>query len=295
LFAFCRRNFNPNGRDGIIDYSDEEFDEVEDILLTLGDISENIGNFIDNQRFMITNEEDGSSSSDEDFYGDENERDSDVSVDSSGSQTDESEREAMEAEASENRASGDQPSTSGGEKRLIVDFDENDEEDEVVRKIIAEKKKPRSKPPNITTEDFPTDLSFSPDQNILAIATVTGDVLVYKYTNEENTLVQTHEVHKKSIRDIEFSTDGRNIISGSRDKSIIITDFETGKFKRFWDNAHSEPIYTLTVLDENLIASGDDDGTVRLWDIRERGSEPVFSLKEVEDYISCIITNNQKK
>lgn len=51
----------------------------------------------------------------------------------------------------------------------------------------------------------------------------------------------------------------------------------------------------MTVLDENLLASGDDDGTVRLWDMRVKGTEPIFSLKEVEDYISCIITNNQKK
>lgn len=192
-----------------------------------------------------------------------------------------------------------EPETSNGtrlvEKRIIDDYDPNDEDDEIVKKIINEIKKPRSKPPNIQTEDFPTDLSFHPEKNILAVGTVTGDLLVYKYTNEENTLLYTHEIHTKAIRHIEFSQDGRDIFSGSRDKSIMITDFETGKLKRFWDNAHEDPIYTLTVIDENLIASGDDEGTVRLWDIRIKGSDPVFSLKEVEDYITCIITNSQKR
>lgn len=40
---------------------------------------------------------------------------------------------------------------------------------------------------------------------------------------------------------------------------------------------------------------GDDDGTVKLWDLRERESKPIFSLKEVDDYISGILTNEAKK
>lgn len=179
---------------------------------------------------------------------------------------------------------------------MIDDYDSNDpNEDEVVRKIIAEIKKPRSKPPNIDTDDYPTDLSFHPTSNILAVSTICGDILIYRYSNEENKLLYTHEIHSKAVRDIEFSSDGRDLFSASRDKSIVVSDFETGKFKRFWDGAHDEPIYTITVIDENLVASGDDEGTIRIWDLRNQGNDPVFSVKEVEDYISCIITNSQKR
>lgn len=216
----------------------------------------------------------------------EEEPDSDYLNSSSDSEMEKEVQKAAEASSS---------NPNNVERRVINDYNESDEEDEVIKKIISEIKKPRSKPPNITTEDFVVDLCFHPDQDILAIGTVSGDVLIYKYTNEQNTLLYTHEVHTKAIRDIEFSIDGKDIFSASRDKSIMITDFETGKLKRFWDNAHDEPIYTLSVLDENLIASGDDDGTVRLWDMRVKGNEPIFSLKEVEDYISCITTNNQKR
>lgn len=211
--------------------------------------------------------------------------DSDSDFDTSDS--DDSDDE-MEEKKDENAAGSE-------DKRVIDDYDPNDEEDEVVKKILIELKKPRSKPPNITTEDFPTDLSFHPDRNILAVGTVVGDVLIYNYTNDENTLIATHEVHSKAIRDIEFSIDGRDLFSGGRDKSIMITDIETGKLKRFWDGAHSDPIYTITVIDENLVASGDDEGTVKLWDVRLKSNEPVFSIKKVEDYISSIITNDQKK
>lgn len=40
---------------------------------------------------------------------------------------------------------------------------------------------------------------------------------------------------------------------------------------------------------------GDEDGMVKLWDRREKEDQPIFSLKEVDDYISCILTNNAKK
>lgn len=239
-----------------------------------------------------------SSSDDEEFRLERSEEisDSDYLNDSSdeGEEMDVAEASSKSSEKKDSEA-GTSSNTRSVDKRVIDDYDPEDEEDEVVKKILTELKKPRLKPPNITTEDFPTDLSFHPELPFLAVGTVTGDVLIYKYTNDENTLLYTHEVHTKAIRDIEFSIDGRDIISGSRDKSIMVTDFESGKLKRFWDKAHDEPIYTITVLDENLVASGDDDGTVRLWDARVKGNDPIFSLKEVEDYISSITTNNQKR
>lgn len=179
--------------------------------------------------------------------------------------------------------------------RVIDDYDEADEEDDVLRAIIQEIKKARSKPPDIKTDDFVVDLSFHTDADILAVATVTGDIQMYKYSNEENTLVNTFEVHTKACRNVEFTTDGTSLITSSRDKSLMITDAETGKLKRFWDNAHNEPVYSLAVLDENLFATGDDEGTVKLWDIRQKDSSPIFSLKEVDDYISALISNESKK
>jgi WD40 repeat protein len=287
-------DFHPSDRDNY-----EEVDEIEDILESLeeqSEINQLLGEVALHQVIMID------SDSDDEFLPeshDENDGEEVIEADDNES-TDESESlgssdtddHAMETQA-EN--SGSTRSQNRPERRIIDDYDPNDEDDEVVRKIITELKKERSKPKDIITEDFPTDLSFHPEQNLLAVATVMGDVMIYRYTNEENELLHTHEIHRKGIRDIEFSSNGTEMISCSRDKSVVVSDFETGKFKRFWDNAHSEPIYTLTQIDENLIASGDDEGTVRLWDVRVNTDEPVFSVKEVEDYISQIITNSQKR
>lgn len=131
-----------------------------------------------------------------------------------------------------------------------------DEEDDVVRAIVEAASAPRSHPPEIITDDFVVDLSFHPDEDILAVGTISGDVLVYKYTNEENTLLNTIEMHTKAIRDIEFNLDGSLLYTTSKDKSIMMTDVHTGKLNRFYDNAHTVPIYRINVIDENLFATG---------------------------------------
>lgn len=40
---------------------------------------------------------------------------------------------------------------------------------------------------------------------------------------------------------------------------------------------------------------GDDDGTVKIWDLRENGGKPIYKTKKNEDYISDMITNDAKK
>lgn len=61
----------------------------------------------------------------------------------------------------------------------------------------------------------------------------------YKYSDEACELLNTHELHMKAIREIEFSKDGKNIVTASKDKSILMTDIETGKLTNAWDQAHS--------------------------------------------------------
>ena len=188
--------------------------------------------------------------------------------------------------------SGDNPNTS--EVTPGNANDETDsEEDEVVKAIRREREKSSEHPPDIHVEDYVVDISFSPTNPIIALATITGDVLVYKYTNESVEVVNTLELHTKACRDIEFSEDGETLFSSSKDKSIMLSDVNTGKLKQFYDNAHEEPVYSLLVMDENMLASGDDGGTVKLWDIRQK--EAICSVKEVDDYVSCMITTEVQK
>lgn len=159
-----------------------------------------------------------------------------------------------DSDSSENEITVDQNETieSDAEEEKI----EDEEEDEVIKAIRKNAENKRDHPPPIICEDFITDISFHPCEDIIAVASVVGDVTLYKYTNEKNTLLDTHELHSKSCRDVEFSFDGKIMFSASKDKCIMLTDVATGKLNRFYENSHDVPVYCLTVLDENLFATG---------------------------------------
>lgn len=141
------------------------------------------------------------------------------------------------------------------------DSDTNDEsveeeEDEVIKAIRRENDRQRDHPPTIKLDEFIADISFSPTEDLLAVANISGDVLLYKYANEENTLLSTWELHTKACRSIEFSQDGKLVYSVAKDKAIMLTEVDSGKLNRFYDNAHSVPIYSVRVIDDHLFATG---------------------------------------
>lgn len=172
---------------------------------------------------------------------------------------------------------------------------DDQDEDDVIAKILANIKTPRIHPPDINIDDYVVDLTFHPDNDILVAGTISGDALVYKYSVDENVLVNTLELHVKAIRDIEFDYDGRILFSASKDRSVLLTDLETGKFQRCYEHSHEVPLSKINVFDRNMFASGDDDGVVKMWDIRDRSNDPIMSLKEVDDYITAILTNDARK
>lgn len=138
-----------------------------------------------------------------------------------------------------------------------------DDEDDVVKAIIANTKTERKHPPDLAFEDFIVDISFHPVEDLLAVGTMGGDIVITRYTNEENTTVSTLECHLKAIRDLEFSEDGLMLYSTAKDKSIILSDVQTAQMTRVYDDAHEVPVYRMAVIDENMFATGksDDDAT----------------------------------
>ncbi|XP_046831595.1 WD repeat-containing protein 55 homolog isoform X1 [Vespa crabro] len=186
-------------------------------------------------------------------------------------------------------------SSGAGSSREFLTLNENEEEDETVKAIIRSKELQRIHPPTITLDDFIVDICFHPENDMIAVANILGDVILFKYTNEETELVSTMELHLKACRDIEFSHDGQTLFSTAKDLSVMITDMETEKLIRLYENAHEQPVYTMNILGEHGFATGDDDGVVKLWDLRQKGNTPIFSIKQMEDYVSAMITNSDNK
>ncbi|XP_015185850.1 PREDICTED: WD repeat-containing protein 55 homolog [Polistes dominula] len=216
--------------------------------------------------------------------------DSDMLSDSSSdSDTD------IESNEGSSNANINQDSVAPGSSREGLTLNEEEEEDETIKAILRNTKLNRSHPPTIALDDFVVDICFHPQNDMIAVANILGDIALYKYTNETTELVSSIESHLKACRDIEFDHDGKILYSTAKDLSIMMTDVETEKLVRFYENAHEQPVYTMTILGEHTFATGDDDGVVKMWDIRQNGNTPVFSIKQMEDYVSAMITNKDNK
>ncbi|KAG8038565.1 hypothetical protein G9C98_006261 [Cotesia typhae] len=208
---------------------------------------------------------------------------------------------SMSEDSSEDEVmSGDSPmeDDDSEEEQQEARAEGEEEEDELVKAITASKEFHREHPPDIVIDDQDPsihNICFHPEQDFIALACTNGDIKVYKYSNDENISQSVIEAHEDSCRDVKFSANGDTLFSVSKDKSIAITDFATQKFKGIYEEAHDSPIHVLSVISENTFATGDDDGTIKLWDLRQSGRLPIFSVKGEGSSVNAMLTNDEKK
>ncbi|KAL6470467.1 hypothetical protein MHYP_G00215860 [Metynnis hypsauchen] len=176
------------------------------------------------------------------------------------------------------------------EAEIMSVLDQNDElEDEPPLPKI------RETPEDIKQEAIVNTLAFHPNEDIIAAGDIDGDIYLYSYscTEGKNKELWSSGHHLKSCRKVAFSSDGEKLFSVSKDKAVHIMDVEAGKLVTRIPKAHSKPINALRLVDENVIATGDDEGTLKVWDMRKGTS--FMSLKHHEDYISDIAVDQAKK
>ena len=98
--------------------------------------------------------------------------------------------------------------------------------------------------------------------------------------------------HKGSpVRKIRFAS---NELIVSAAKTIKLLDLNTGQVIRKIDNNSGQKIYSLLVIDNYLLCSGDDCGHFKIWDYRvDRGV--YMENTECDDYISDMDVNDSKR
>lgn len=134
---------------------------------------------------------------------------------------------------------------------------------------------------------LPFDIDFHPSDHLVAAGLITGDLLLYRY-NADSLAQKLLEVnaHSESCRTVRFINDGRAIVTGSPDCSILATDVETGSEIVRLENSHGAAVNRIVNLTESTIASGDDEGCIKVWDTRQRSCSNSFNAHE--EYISDI-------
>ena len=122
-------------------------------------------------------------------------------------------------------------------------------------------------PPDIYLNDHIMDLKFSPTCNMLALSQVTGNVRVYAYAENRMDQVLDFTHHEKSVRSIDFSPGGNIIYAASKDKSFSV--ISNGRVEGQLMDAHDEAINKICHIEnDHVVATGDDDGVVKIWDLR---------------------------
>jgi len=163
---------------------------------------------------------------------------------------------------------------------------EVDEEDDLIKALkAARQKKERVCPPDIKTSDLITDISFHPDAEIIAVGNISGDLSVFKYSNEENSLHKKLKVSKKTIRGLEYNDSGSSLLTISKDKTFRILDVETWTVRSKFVKCHDSALYSCLSLDDNISVTGDEDGFVKMWDTRQ-GDTSIMTYKRFDEYVS---------
>ena len=85
------------------------------------------------------------------------------------------------------------------------------------------------------------------------------------------------------------------MLTGSKDKSIGIVS--NGQLCCRLQKAHKAPISALTHIESGIFASGDDDGGLKIWDIRsqaETAVKPVISFSQQTETITELVMEEDK-
>ncbi|UJR29924.1 hypothetical protein I4U23_017471 [Adineta vaga] len=149
--------------------------------------------------------------------------------------------------------------------------------------------------------EFPSEIMssrFHPTvPNLFVAGAISGHLHWIKINDGETEQSMSNErsmkVHKKSVRAIGLTPDGESIITVSQDKSIKLRSTETGKMITKYTRAHDSPINCLCIVDNCVLATGDDDGYVKLWDYRQK--KPLAEFHDCDDYISELTCANDRR
>ena len=170
---------------------------------------------------------------------------------------------ATETDKTEAPETSSEPESSDSEP-AAQDHDPGSDEDE----DGGEPPVPRilDTPEDIRLEAIANTVALHPTRDLLVCGDVDGDLYAYSYscTEGENRELWSSGHHMKSCRQVRFTADGLKLYSVSRDKAVHLMDVERGQLVSRIRGAHGSPINCLQLVDENILATGDDGGTLKV-------------------------------
>lgn len=117
---------------------------------------------------------------------------------------------------------------------------------------------------------------FAPDGRHLISGSHDKLLLMWEVFGESKNVL-TLRGHKNSVLQAHWLEDGEGVISCSADKTVALWDSRTGARSRVFKGHSSYVNACANARESPVIASGSDDGSARLWDVRVRSCQRTFA------------------
>ncbi|KAI0267431.1 WD40 repeat-like protein [Gloeopeniophorella convolvens] len=115
------------------------------------------------------------------------------------------------------------------------------------------------------------DLAFHPTETVVYTGLLNGKVKAFSYDDDgAHKPAFDLRISKRSCRGLALSPDGASLFAVGKNKSIHTIDTRTGAVSETRPAAHDAPINRVAHPTPHLLATGDDDGVIKLWDPRKR-------------------------
>jgi len=131
-------------------------------------------------------------------------------------------------------------------------------------------------------DDTVTALTFSPDGTRLLVASGYGSPTIHSWDVVTGEPVGTIEGHRGYVTDLQFTPDGKHLVSSSTDQTIRLWDWPQGREIAAL-RGHPDEVDGLAVCPEgDTIASRCRDGSIFLWPLRRPTEIPAYRTLPVK-------------
>uniref|UniRef100_A0A667GHS5 Apoptotic peptidase activating factor 1 n=1 Tax=Lynx canadensis TaxID=61383 RepID=A0A667GHS5_LYNCA len=131
---------------------------------------------------------------------------------------------------------------------------------------------------------------LSPHLEYIAFGGEDGAIEILELLN--NRIFQSRIGHKKTVRHIQFTDDGKTLISSSDDSSIQVWNWQSEEY--VFLQAHQETVKDFRLLKNSRLLSWSFDGTVKVWSIITGRIEKDFVCHQ-DTVLSCDISPDATK
>ena len=115
-------------------------------------------------------------------------------------------------------------------------------------------------------------------------ATIDGHLELCEFGEAGCSPVTRHAAHEESCRAVRCDAAGGLLLSCSADRSVCACDLAAAKVAARLTDAHGCGINRLELVGPALLATGDDEGHIKLWDTRARAGAGAWRVHK--DFVS---------